>query len=228
MKNLQALNITSVGIRGRFSLDDVQRGKLDVVLKKHEADWPELAVRRTSYYHVEEIGHRFTLNIGLLHVTRPDAIPPPRVLFSLNTTPTGEWLQQELPGLETHESDGVLELLGDLGASGLTVRLRAQINWAFPPETKRAVISLPMMTIQGPGIPLTEVSGIRLRNRTSEGLTTATIDLREDRFIITNIAFPWPNPHLSRDMLDDAVEKGTEIMNRFLLDSDQETSREGL
>ena len=221
MRNLQSFNITRATLQGRFRLDDSELGELTAVLIEHEPGWPAQALRKTGYYEVEGVRHRLTLMVAMRHGVQDDF-----VTFSLNANPIPQ-PQRSLSGFGGSDPPTLDDIQAIIqGLSPWIIHLRAQVDAVFPSGAKRALIGLPLMTFQGPGIPLTEVSGIRMRSRSSEGLTTATIDLREDNSIATTLAFPWHSPHVAGDMLDNAVDHGADILGKFLLDLDQETGGE--
>ena len=221
MRNLQSLNITRATLQGSFRIDDLEWAELNAVLVKHEPGWPSHALRKTGYYEVEGVRHRLTLMVGIRHGIRYDF-----VTLSLSASPIPR-PQRALPGLGESDSPTLDDIQAIIqGLTPWVIRLRAQVDAVFPPGAKRALIGLPLMTFQVPDIPLTEVSGIRMRSRSTEGLTTATIDLREDNSIATTLAFPWTSPLVEGDMLDSAVDYAADILSKFLLDLDQETGEE--
>ena len=227
MKNLQALNITLASLRGRLHLDEPSHDQLNNALRRYQPDWPDWPITRTDFRHVDNIEHRVALAIETRREIRR-GIRSETVLLALSARPsrTDGQLTLDISGEETNESDQIQHIIEDLRALEIRTRLRARIDWIFPPDTKKAIIGLPLMTFQGPNIPLTEVSGVRLRSRTSDGLTTTTIDLREDRSIVTTLTFPWSGSYASNEMLDDAVAQGTDLMGRFLMDLGPDTAME--
>ena len=221
MRNLQSHNITRASLQGRLSLDAPELGELNDVLVKHEPEWPARAIRKTGYYEVERVRHRLALMVATRHGLHQDL-----VTISLTANPIRQ-TQQLLWGFDGPDSTTIDDIQAIVrGLSPWFIRLRARIEAVFPPGAKRALIGLPMMTFQGPGIPLTEVSGIRMRSRSNDGLTTATIDLREDNSIATALAYPWPSPNVAGDMLDEVVDYGSDVLSKFLLDSEQGTEGE--
>ena len=117
---------------------------------------------------------------------------------------------------QTHEFGEIQAILDELANTNLTTGLTARIGWLFPPGLKRPIITLPLMTFHSPAAPFSEISGIRLTKRTPEGLTTVTIDLRENRSLAVALAFPVPEPNFSASMLDEAVIRGTAIIEEFM------------
>ena len=127
---------------------------------------------------------------------------------------------------QTREFGEIQAILDELAGLNLTTGLTARIGWLFPPGLKKPIVALPLMTIQNPSAPFTEISGIRLTKRTSEGLTTVTIDLREDRSLSMALAFPLPEPSFSASMLDKAVVQGTTILEEFMLAQESDVEEE--
>ena len=216
MENLRVLNISAMSLHGQVLIDGSNIERLSDVLSKYETRWPRRSIDKTGLYEVEEIQHHTGLVIE--YSRRPE---PGFVSFTLAAHPFRSYERLRAPTRtrQYREFDEIQSILAELTDSGLTIDLTARIAWRFPPETKKPIVSLPLLTVQSPDIPFDEISGIRLNKRTEEGLTTAVIDLSGNGSLSTTLAFPLPETSFSTSMVDDAVSRGMTIMATYVLDS---------
>ena len=216
MENLRALNINAVSLHGRLPTDGGNHERLFDVLSKYETRWPRRAIDKTGLYEVEKVQHHTGLEFELNRRSEPEVIS-----FTLGAHPfrANEKFRQPTRERQYRQFDEIQSILADLAVSSLTINLTARIAWRFPPESKKPIVSLPLITIQSPNVPFTEISGIRFKRRTTEGLTTVIIDLAENRSLVTTLAFPLPESGFSTSMVDDAVLRGTTIIGEFVLGS---------
>ena len=224
MLNLRELNITAASINGRLRLETGAYDDLVDVLGRYESRWPRRLLDKTGLYEVDEAQHHTGLEIERYGRAEPEV-----VLFMLGAHPfrRNERFRAPTREKQTREFAEIQMLLDDLAGLSMRGELTGHIGWLFPPETKKPIVGLPLITIQSPSVPFAEISGIRLKKRTPEGLTTVIIDLREDRSLATTLAFPLAEPVFSAHMLDDMVVKGTTIIEDFVLGSGTDTEQEG-
>ena len=226
MENLERLNIAVVSIVGRISLDDGGYDQLYSALSKHQGNWPRRNISKLGLYEVDGVRHHLSLDIETDRRTNPDI-----AIFTLEAPSfsRNERLRSSTRQRQLQQFSEIQAILSDLESSNVDGRLHSHILWSFPPDAKRPIINLPLMTVQSPGIPFSEITGIRLNRVTGEGTATVTMDLRSDRSLIVTLVLPPVQTRFSEKMLDFSVQRGTQIVDDFVFDvEDSVESREEL
>ena len=217
MDNLQELNIRSVSVDGGISLDEGGYERLSSVLSKHQDNWPRRRIDKLGLYEVDGIRHHLLLDIEIIRRVNPEV-----ALFALEAHPfsRGERLRASTRARQELQFSEIQAILSNLGDIELRSQLHSHLGWDFPPDAKKPIIGLPLMTVQNDVMPFTEISGIRLKKITAEGLTTVTIDLRVDRSLAVTSAFPLPGAAISEKIIDDTAKLGTQVIGNFVFDAD--------
>lgn len=105
----------------------------------------------------------------------------------------------------------VYELLDEIG--GVTeASLRTLVHWRFPPGTRKPIISLPLLSVSVPGVPFSEVAGVRM----VQGSTSVILDLHSDRSLHVAMNFPY-STKVSRHIIERIVAHATTILTGFLI-----------
>ena len=213
MENLHNLGINSVSVVSSIAPHDGDQGQLSEMLGKHQVNWPRRSIDKLGFYEVDGIRHHMGLDIEPYPKAKPDM-----VLVTIEAHSFSEWEPLRSPTRRKQERqfDEIQAILSDIGGLDLRSQAHSHMTWIFQPDSMKPIIGLPMMTIQNPSIPFTEISGVRLRKRTSEGLTTVTIDLREDSYLIVTLAFHLTGIKISESILDYATKKGNQIIPDFV------------
>ena len=219
MQNLQALDITSVVAIGSIRLDDADGKFLTEKLKLHQDNWPRRSLTRLGFREVDEVRHHVELEIEVQRSTDPQSA---RLTLAVHTFPRSERLRASTRRRQEDEMDDISNILSDFRGVQLQSLLHAHINWRFPPDSRRPIINLPMMTTQDPNLPFSEISGIRMKKR-DKGLTTVTIDLMENRTLSVVLMFPLTGLEITESLLDEAISLGSKIIADYLTVTENST-----
>ncbi len=213
MENLEKLNIDSVALVGSIFLNRGDHARLSTVLSKHQDNWPRRRIDKLGFYEVDGVRHHIGLEIEMGRGANPDI-----ARFTLEAHPfsKSERLRSTTRKSQEQKFDEIQAILSDLGELNLPSSVHSHITWMFPPDSMKSIIELPMMTVQNPSIPFTEISGIRLRKRASEGSTRVTIDLRDNRSLTVTLVFPLPDAKISDGMMDYTTHRGSQIIGDFV------------
>ena len=217
MENLQAVNIDSVAIVGSISLEDAGNAQLSAVLARHQENWPRRSVDKLGLYEVEGVRHYLALDIAEERRAKANLIR-----FNLESHPfsSAEPARAATRARQKRHFAEIQAVLADLGRLSLRVRLHAHISWRFPAGSKRTIVRLPLLTIQNPEAPFSEISGIRLRKTDGDSATSVIIDLLSDHSLAVTAVFPLTGVKISDTLLDTAVQRGCQLIGDFVLDSD--------
>lgn len=217
MKNLQALNIDSMALVGSIHIEGDGYAQLSDVLGRHQNNWPRRSVDKLGLYEIQGVRHHLGLNI---EVNRRESSNIARFNLEAHPFSNAERLRDLTRQRQEHQFAEIQAILADLAQSGLTSRIHSHIAWRFPPDSKRSIISLPLMTIQNPTAPFSEVSGVRLRKATSGGFISVILDLLGDRSLVVTVMFPLPSVKISDTLVDTTTQQGCQIIRDFVLDQD--------
>ena len=173
MEDLESYNIRTVGVAGFLHLDEEQR--LHNILEKHQDGWPNTPIDKLGFYEVGDARHHLGLDIGMMGETK-------RVLFEMEAHVflREEGYESDIRLDQERQYDDIQSILEDLKEIQARGNVSALITWIFPPDSKTPIISLPMLTVQGPNLPFSEISGVHLKRETSEGTVHIIMDLRDD------------------------------------------------
>ena len=215
MENLRNLNINSVSIIGGISPDALSYERLSEVLRRYQEKWPRRPIDKLGFYEVDEVRHHVGLEIEVDRVRNANI-----ALFTLEAHPfpTSERLRSSTRRRQEHQLSEIQEILAELEEFSLDSRLHSHVGCIFQPDSKKPIINLPMMTIQNPDVPFTEISGVRLRRETDAGLTTVTMDLRGDRSLVVGLTFPLSGLSICENIIAHTARTATTILGDFVLD----------
>ena len=193
MENLEESQINSVSIIGRIPLGNDRNGDCERVLSKHQSSWPRRSIDKLGLYEIDGIRHHLGLDRGS---------SPRAASFSLEAHhfSSSERLRSPTRNRQIQQFSEISAILSDLEEYRTVGRLHSHVAWMFPPDSRRTIISLPMITIHGDSAPFTEIVGIRLNKVTEEGNISITMDLRSDRSLFVTVIFPLPRTILSNDL----------------------------
>ena len=113
----------------------------------------------------------------------------------------------------------VYELLDNLSSVTKTA-LSTNIHYRFPPGTRRAIISLPFLKMSVPGLPFSEIAGVRF----VQGSTSVILDLHEGNVLHVSVTFQHPEA-ISRDILRRIIDRGNTILSGFMVPEKPENVR---
>ena len=215
MQNLRDVNIRSVAVIGEFSADESGYKELSDVLGGHQENWPRRRIDKLGFYEVDGVRHHIDLDLEASPKLNPDVAVLRLEAHPFSTSERLSASTRRKQELHFHE---IQAILSDIEALNLSGRLHSHIVWLFQPGSKKPIIGLPMMTIQNPNIPFTEISGISLRKVTGESRTTVTIDLRRDRSLVVALMTPLIGATISQEIIDYTAQQGTKIISDFILD----------
>ena len=217
LENLQAVNIDSVAIIGSISLEGAGNAQLSAVLARHQENWPRRRVDKLGRYEVEGVWHYLALDIVEERRSNADI-----VAFNLDSYPisSAEPLRAATRARQKRHFTEIQSILADLARLNLQSRRHAHISWRFPAGSKRPIVRLPLLTIQNPDAPFSEISGIRLRKTDGDSATSVIIDLLSDQSLAVTTVFPLTGVKISDTLLDTAVQRGCQLIGDFVLDSD--------
>ena len=216
MENLQESHISSILVVGRLPLDEVDGEQLSESFTRHQENWRRRPIDKLGLYEVDGTKHHIGLDIELGRATRATGVDS--ALFSLEAHPFSrhERLRTAARTRQERQFDEIQAILSDCKELTSRGRLHSHVSWTFPPDSKRPIISLPLMTVQDPSFPFAEISGIRLRKRTEDGLTSVTIDLREDRSLTVTLVCPLTRVPVTSDMVNYAARTGNKMIADFV------------
>ena len=215
MENLQELNISSASVVGRITFDDGDAEELSRVLSNHQNNWPRRSVDKLGLYEADGVRHHLGLDIETIRGADPDIVA---LTMEAHSFSRDERISASVRRRQQQQFSEIGTILSDLESSKISGRFHSHIAWSFPPGTKKPIINLPMMTIQGPGIPFTELVGVRLIKATEEGDISVTMDLRGNRSLLVTVIFPPVLTTISLGMLDNAVQRGNQLLRDFVLE----------
>ena len=217
MKNLQEFNINSVSAMGEISFDEAGYEQLSSVLREHQENRRRRNIDKLGFYEIDGVRHHVGLELEIVGRTKPKNA---RFMLGAHTFPASERLRASTRDSQARQLSEIEAILSDLGGLNLTSRLHSHVSWSFQPDSKKTIIELPMITIQNPSLPFTEISGIRFRKVTDEGMTTVTIDLMRDRSLLVTLVSPLLGITISANMIDYMVKQSTQIIDEFIFDKD--------
>ena len=217
MENLQESQIHSVSIIGRIPLENDRAGACEQVLSKHQSSWPRRSIDKLGLYEIDGIRHHLGLDIELDRGSSPRAAS-----FSLeaHSFSSGERLRAPTLNRQIQQFAEISAILSDLEDSQTVGRFHSHVAWMFPPDSRKTIVSLPMITIQDDASPFDEIVGIRLSKATEAGNISITMDLRSDRSLFVTVIFPLPRRILSGSIVSDATKRGNELVRDFVFDPD--------
>ena len=217
LENLQAVNIDTVAIVGNISLEGAGNAQLSAVLARHQENWPRRSVDKLGLYEVEGVRHYLALDIAEERRAKANLIR-----FNLESHPfsSAEAVRAATRARQKRQFTEIQSILADLGRLSVRSRHHAHISWRFPAGAKRPIVSLPLLTIQNPEAPFSEISGVRLRKTGGDSATSVIIDLLSDHSLAVTAMFPLTGVKISDTLLDTAIQRGGQLIGDFVLDSD--------
>ena len=217
MKNLQKFDIVSVAVIGSMDLGEGLNERLSEILIKHQPGWPDLSVDKLGFSEIEGVRHHIGLDIEI-DAHRSSGMAS----FGLeaHVFHRGERLDASVRRNQEKEFEEIQAILSDLQRLGKVIRCHSHVDWRFPPDARRPIIDLPFMTTNSASLPFTEISGIRFKKRTDDGLTGVIIDLHEDRTLAVRLMLPIMQTEISSTMLELAVQEGMEVISDFVLETE--------
>ena len=215
MQNLERLDIISVAVVGNIDLVEGRDEQLHDILVKHEANWPSNAIDKLGFYEIDGIRHHVGLDIEIASDRDSDEAA---FAVEAHSFHRGEHFSLSDRANQEKQFEEIQAILSDLRELGAVNRLHSHVAWRFQPGSKKSIIDLPLMTTQSASLPFTEISGIRFKKRTSEGMTAVIIDLQEDRSLAVRLMLPAAQTEISSEMLDSVVQKGRQVISEFILE----------
>ena len=216
MINLESLNIVSVAAIGAIDLEEGRDENLHNILIKHQTGWPDSAIDKLGFSEIDGVRHHVGLDIEIDSERNPDEAS---FLLEVHSFHSGEHFDPQTREAQEKQFEEIETILSDLTGLESHTQIHSHVAWRFPPNTKRSIISLPLMTIQNAALPFTEVSGIRLKKRTDEGLTAVIIDLQEDRSLAVRLMLPATPMQISGEIIENIVRIGRRVIEDFILDT---------
>ena len=214
MINLESLDIVSVAAIGYIDLAEGRDEHLHNLLVKHETGWPDTAIDKLGFREIEGVRHHVGLDIEI----DKDRSDEASFVLEAHSFHTGEHLDPPVRALQEKQFEEIEEILSDLLELGAASRIHCHVAWRFASGTKRSIIGLPMLTVQNAALPFTEISGVRLKKRTTEGLTNVIIDLQEDRSLAVRLTLPATQTQITGDIIESVAQRGTRVIGDFILD----------
>ena len=217
MDNLQELNINSISIGGRISLEDGVEDQLSTVLTKHQSSWPRRSIDKLGLYEVDGIRHHLGLDIEIIREAAPSVAI---ISLEAHSFSSRERLRASARNRQMKQFSEIKDILFDLEATRIIGRFHPHIVWVFSPDSKKPIVSLPLMTMQGRDAPFTEISGVRLNRATDDGNVSVTMDLTNDRSLFVTLVLPPARTTVSENMIGSAVQRGSQMIKEFILDTE--------
>ena len=217
MKNLQEFNISSVSAIGEISFNEAGYEQLSQVLREYRGNRRRLSIDKLGFYEVDGVRHHVELELETVGRTNPRSA---RFMLGAHAFPPSERIRPSTRNKQMQQFSEVEEILSDIGKLDLNSQLHSNVDWRFRPDSKKPIIDLPMITIQNPRLPFTEISGVRFRKVADEGMTTVTIDLMRDRSLLVTLVSPLPGITISVNMIDYMVQQSTQAIGEFIFDKD--------
>ena len=215
MRNFEIFDIISVAAIGTIDLAKGRDGNLHNVLIKHEIGWPGTAIDKLGFYEIDGSRYHVGLDIEVDSDRNPNEAS---FVLEAHSFHRGENFDSSTRADQERQFEEIEAILSDLLEQGVASNIHTHVSWRFPPGTKRSIINLPLMTVQSDFLPFTEISGIRLKKRTSEGLTAVIIDLQEDRSLAVRLMLPATPTEISSELIGAVVQQGRRVVGDFILD----------
>ncbi len=222
MKNLRELNIRGALVAGEISLAEAGCERLSDVLSGYQKGWPRRSIDKLGLYEVNGVRHHISLEVEPRRKKNPDSA---RFTLESHTFPSSATLRSATRIKGERQFSEIQAMLSEFKECALSRPLHSHIVWMFPPDVKRPIIGLPMMTIQGPNAPFAEITGVRLRKEGDAGSTVVTMDLGPDRSLAVSLRFSLSEARISEQLMDYTVQRGVRIIGDFVLDA--ETQEKG-
>ena len=217
MKNLQEFSISSVSAMGEISFDEAGYERLSNVLRNFRGNRRQGNIDKLGLYEVDGVRHHVGLDIEIVSRAKPRSA---RFMLAVHAFPTSERIRPSTRNKQMQQFSEIEEILSDIGKLDLNSQLHSHVDWRFRPDSKKPIIDLPMLSIQSPSFPFSEISGLRFRKITEGDLTTVTIDLMRDRSIFVTLVSPLTSRAISANMIDDIVQQSTQTIGDFVFDID--------
>ena len=181
------------------------------VLSKHQDNWPRRRIDKLGFYEVDGVRHHIGLEI--------ETHGPDLVILALeaHAFSRNEQLRASTRRRQERKFDEIQSILSELGRLELHSQVYSHMAWTFEADSMKPIIALPMMTIQNPSIPFMEISGVRMKRRTGDGLSTVTLDLREDRSLTVTMMYPVPGLQISEEVMSQTIQMGSRTIGDFVI-----------
>ena len=215
MLNLESLNIVSVAAIGAIDLEEGRDQSLNNILIKHQTGWPDSAIDKLGFSEIDGVRHHVGLDVEIDSERNPDEAS---FLLEVHSFHSGEHFDPNTRAAQEKQFEEIEAILSDLADLESHTFIHSHVAWRFPPNTRRSIINLPLMTMQSAALPFTEVSGIRLKKRTDQGLTAVIIDLQEDRSLAVRLMLPATPMQISEEIIETIAQLGMRVIEDFILD----------
>ena len=119
--------------------------------------------------------------------------------------------------------DKLFDLLGKLDWEDT---FHCVTEWEFEANTFRPIIQLPLIVLSDPGLPFSEISGVRLKKKVQQELDeTVTLDLQSSGALRANLHFDYIGK-VGPDLPIDAFSEAERRLAKYVTSLAKEESRD--
>ena len=162
----------------------------------------------------ESGGSAFTSRLWMASHRTPEAMYHNIVDLSLNRHPIRAVTARRRRTLES-KAQTIPKILAAVGELPIEFASQCTMLWGFRNESVSAIIQLPLLRVNIPGIPFREISGVRFTPADDSLNWDVIMDLTGGNILHLTHSFPISG-RLSPDILESVVEEGRVVKDAFI------------
>lgn len=211
--DLEKLFIDSVLLVGHIHIHESDEQKLSNILVRYQKGWPQRPIHMLGLYTEGRMRNHVVLQLSSRKRERT------RIQFELEAhkVPMKERMRKTTRQRQEDELKDIDRILNTMSNIEVETKLHLHINWEFPPDSRKAIISLPLLSMSNPELPFSEIVGVRLKKAVEDEYSSTILELGPDRSLHCMTEFPF-NEKISSDVIERVVKQGTKLLSSLVVE----------